>query len=192
MKETAETKEINSEREKLKNLLGIFKKPSENLSVIQAEEKLSERIDIGASPEKIEKKITAAKKEINKILAEKYSTTPEFEELRSKSKINQLTTWEKIKYAQMALLYPERAEISDAEQKTTNLHYEESKKYKIDFQILDTLHMLDTELKEAKSRGTSLSPQESDLRDKLVDIYATKRNEHYEERIARARAVLLT
>lgn len=190
MKETSETKEIHGEQEQFKNISGLFEKVSENLSVATADEKLASRIEIGASPDKIEKQTAAAKKEINELLAEKYNTSPTFEELRSKSKINKLSTLEKIQYAQLSLIYPERAEISKREQSTTNLNYEEAKKYHIDFQVLDTLKMLNAEYKQAKAGGTALTPRESDLRDKLTDIYATKLGDHYDELITRTQELL--
>ena len=94
MKEIVHAREINEEKNQLKNISEQIGANTENLSLPQADEKLAARLEIGAT-DNLDKKTAALKKEINEVLAEKYNTSPEFEELRSKKKINRLSNFEK-------------------------------------------------------------------------------------------------
>lgn len=195
MKELAKQSEIGNEQTQLKNIAERFGANTENFSAAQADEKLAERLEIAASPEysateKLDKKTLALKKEINEALAERFNTSPEFEELRSKNKLNHLTTLEKARYAYLSYQYQERAKISPAEQRRTNLAYEYAKRNNIDFQIVDALRFYKKEYDNAQIRGDSLSPRESDLYDNLQSVYAAKVMERTEETISRVEDLL--
>lgn len=195
MKEIVHPKEIDNEQSRLKNISEQLGASSEKFSVSQAEQKLAERLEIGAAveysaDENLDKKTIALKKEINEVLAERYNTSPEFEELRSKKKINRLTKFEETQYAYFEHKYPERAKISSLEQRRANLAYEDAKRNKVDFQIAETLRFYKREYEDAKIRGDALNPRESDLYDKLSDAYAEKIKERAEETIYRAETVL--
>ena len=196
MKETASPKEIPSEQNRLENLSKNLGANAENFSVAQTDQKLSARLDIGvpaeySAAENLDKKTVAMKKEINELLAERYHTSPEFEELRSKNKLGRLSTFEKIQYAYLARQYPERAKISASEQRRTNLAYEDAKRYKIDFQIVDALRFYKAEREIAKNSGHLLNLRESDLYDKLTAAYAEKIAERADEIIDRMQSLLL-
>lgn len=195
MRETAPSKEIIREQNRLENISEQLGASTENFSVAQADQRLAERLDIGApaeysASEELDKKTIALKKEINELLAERYRTSPEFERLRSKNKLGHLTTLERMQYAVLSRQYPERAKISASEQRRTNLAYEAAKQYKVDFQIADALKFYKFESELAKRNGSALNPRESDLYDKLIDAYAEKIAERADEAIDRARASL--
>lgn len=190
MKEIPKKSEVESEQSRLKNIAERMSAKGENFSVAQADQKLEERLGIGApiessNDENFDKKVASMKKEITEVFAERYNTSPEFEELRSKNKINRLTTLEKARYAYLSYKYPERAKISPEEQRRTNVDYAESKKNKIDFQIVEAFRFFATESKDAKVRGTSLSPRDSDCFDKLSVIYSEKLSKEANETIRR-------
>lgn len=196
MKETSPPKEINREQNRLENISEQLGVSTENFSVAQADKKLAERLNIGspaeyAASENLDKKTVALKKEINELLAEKYQTSPEFEELRSKSKLGRLTKFEQVQYAVLSHQYPERAKISASEQRRANLAYELAKKYKVDFQIVDALRFYKAERDIARNGGSALNPRESDLYDKLIAAYAEKVGEHADEVLDRAQSLLL-
>lgn len=189
MKEIARPKPAYLEQSRLKDISEGIGANSENFSVVHADKKLVERLDIGAD-EKLDKKTIVLKKEINELLAERYNTSPTFEELRSKSKIGRLSTIEEAQYAILSRQYSDRAKISATEQRRTNIAYEDAKRYKVDFQIVDALRFYRAEHENAKMGGTALKPQESDLYDKLQAAYAEKLGEHMDEVLDRARLTL--
>ena len=193
MKEIARPKPTDLEQSRLKDISEGIGANSENFSAAQADQKLTERLDIGAdifAGENLDKKTIALKKEINELLAERYNTSPTFEELRSKSKIGRLSKIEEAQYAILSRQYPDRAKISATEQRRTNIAYEDAKRYKVDFQVVDTLRFYSAEYENAKMGGTALKPQESDLYDKLHAAYAEKLGEHMDEVLDRARLTL--
>ena len=195
MRETVQPKEVDCEERRLKNISERLDIGEEKLSTAQANQKLAERLDIGSSTEyladeKLDKKTIALKEEINELLAERYNTSPEFEELRSKSKLGRLSTLEKARYAVLSLQYPERAKISPTEKRRINLAYEQAKRYNIDCQIVDALRFYKSEYDSALMSGNALSPRESDLYDKLSEAYAKKISEHVDEVLDRGQALL--
>lgn len=195
MRETVQIKEVDCEKNRLKNISERLSAAEEKFSVTEANQKLAERLDIGDSAEylageKLDKKTIALKEEINELLAERYNTSPEFEELRSKSKLGRLSKLEKARYAVLSLQYPERAEISSAERRRTNLAYEEAKRYNVDFQIMDALRFYKAEKDSALRSGNALNPRESDLYDKLSEAYVKKINDHVDEVLDRGQALL--
>lgn len=194
MKELAQTKEVNPEQTRLKELSDRLNISGENISATKADQKLKERLDIGApedftASEKLDKKTLTLKEEINDLLAEKFNTSPEFEELRSKSKLGRLSTWESAKYSYLSKKFPERAKISATERTLANLDYADAKKYKLDFQLVEALRFYRSENEPALGLG-KLSPREQDLYEKLSDVYAKKILEDTDEAMARASALL--
>ena len=191
MKEIAPQKEIDNEQSRLKSFSENLTAPEENISVSQANQKLEERLGFGSSveysaSETLDKKTLELKDEINELLAIRYNTSPEFEKLRSKSKLDRLSALEKIQYAYLSQRFPERAEISPSERRRTNLAYAKAKKYNIDFQIVDTMNLMKSENEIARANGDALSPRESDLYDKLQMAYAKKLSDYADEAIDRA------
>lgn len=195
MRETVQTKEVDCEQNRLKNISERLNATEEKFSVTEANQKLAERLDIGnpteyLADEKLDKKTIALKEEINERLAERYNTSPEFEALRSKNKIGRLSLLEKTRYAVLSLQYPERAEISPAERRRTNLAYEQAKRYNVDFQIVDALRFYKAERDNALRRGNALNPRESDLYDKLSEAYVKKITDQVDEVLDRGQALL--
>lgn len=117
------------------------------------------------------KELMDVKDQINEYLAEKYQTTPEYEDLRSKSKIGKLSSKEKTRYESLKDDFPERSVISEVEKNDTARNYMDAKKNHIDFQIVDTFDTMHQEFDRLKAMGRAMDPQELDLMYKVDEIY---------------------
>lgn len=199
MKELRESRlnEISRERESLERLGGKAwaRQGGESLSASEIDDRMSRRMETGgkrsveAAETRESVELRAVKDEINAYMAERYHTTPEFEALRSKSKINALKPAEAARYEAMKANYPDRAALSNLERMNAAYNYDDCKKNKMDFQVVDAFKELNQQYKLSKTGGKPLDPAGQDLRDKLEKLYVDRLCEKMDEFMIKNRLV---